>query len=137
MASPGVYPDYSSMAAGRVRIPVQFTAGASGAVPSLTAFSQAMGVESVSKPTGTGIYKIVFDETYEGMLSMSKPVIVQASYAKTGACDMMVTALEVSDPDEKSVTVLFTAGDDGDPVDLASGDLVVVEFDLQYLNLNS
>jgi hypothetical protein len=127
--------DQSSQASGLVDIPVKFTAGASGAVPALSAFAQHNGVAAVTKPSGTGIYKITLEDAYLARVGFIRDV-KQASYSSSGACHIQITADTTSDPTDPSVTLLVTTAA-GAAVNLASGDVVTITLVMQYLDANS
>lgn len=102
----------------------QCTAGTSGAVPST--FDRARDIASVVK--GTNTYVFTLSRGCTALLGWQINVI-QASYSKTGACKGEVFAEDVASAN-KSITVKFFDGD-GDPVDLAAGDVLRCTFDLK------
>jgi hypothetical protein len=133
MANAGTYSDETSTTSGRVTVPVQWTSGASGAVPALSAFAQRYGLTSCTHGA-TGVYTLVFDDSYVGLLDFSESII-QASYSKNGACKVRITANNIA-ATAKSIVLLVVDGD-GDAVEPASGDVLVLDFALQYLNANA
>lgn len=118
----GYWVDLSSFQPGRTYIDLQFTAGASGAVP--TTFIKDAGITSVTK-TGatTGIYVVTLSQVYlAGLLSFPVIGIKQATYsATTGACFALLTTNAVATTGAITVTFVNAAGA---AVDLAEGDIV-------------
>lgn len=133
MANAGTYSDYSSTVSGRVEVPIQWTSGSSGTVPALTAFAQRYGLVSCTHGA-TGVFTLVFDERYVGLLAF-KEAIMQASYSKTGACKVRITANNIG-ASGQSIVLLVVDGD-GDAVDPTTNDVLILEFALQYLNANA
>jgi len=131
MANPAPYSDTTNQASGLVWMPVKFTAGASGALPALSAFAQHNGLAAAAKPSGTGIYTLTLEEPYLDLVDFSAK-IKQASYSSSGACNVEITA-DATSGQTRLLTLLVTTSA-GAAVNLASGDVVILMLCLQYMN---
>lgn len=113
---------------------LQFVAGASGAVPTYPgSFARSSeAVAAVSKPAGTGIYRVALAETYFNIGALTVTTL-QASFATTGAYEWTFTTDNVANGLATTpyfeITFRTVAGA---AVDLASGDTVYMSFDLKY-----
>src|SRR5262245_51183187 len=102
----GFWSDLSSYVPGKCFVDLQFTAGTSGAVPStLTTFA---GIASVTKTVTTGKYTITLSEPVFRLTGIGGSV-KQASYSKTGACDIRLLSEDVQNA--KTIDVLVVDGD--------------------------
>lgn len=126
MATNGPYQspvDIASWQAGLNFMPLQWTSGASGAVP--TTLTKSYGVASVVHGA-TGVYVVTLSEQWAAYLGMIEE-IMQASYSKNGACKVRRTAIDLT---AKTITLLVVDGD-GDAVEPASGDIISLTFLMQ------
>ncbi len=104
----------------------QFTAGASGAVPTdpaSTSWTRSKDLLSASD-TGTGVHTFNLQRGWTALVHWDVK-IKQASYAKSGACAAILTTDDVAAAVPK-VVLTFVDGD-GDAVDLAEGDIVRIQ----------
>lgn len=130
--NPGLYPDFSSMQQGTVLIPVQWTSGATGAVPALSAFTYSAGVKSVTR-NSAGDFTIVFKGgAAAGFIGMDEN-IVQASYSNTGACYAIIKVNSLKTKGTFSVEIM-TVNAAGAATDPTTGDVIALLFTLQYVN---
>jgi hypothetical protein len=110
----------------KVTCDLQFTSGASGAVP--TTLTKRNGITSVTR-TGTGAYTVVFAERPDAFLGGFGSVQpTGAAYDATLAEDVKVFNMVLSTSTAKFVTVRPDTAAVTDP---ASGDIVTVTFVLQ------
>ncbi len=117
--------DNSDTQGGIDTVRVKFTAGSAGAVPAFP-LSMSNGVVSVAKPGTTGKYDIVFVRAQNQSAGFYGDIL-QASYSKNGASFVRKIAENSA---AGTCSVQFEDGD-GDPVDLASGDIVTLVFERQ------
>jgi hypothetical protein len=117
--APGFYPDRTANVGFVKDLFIEWTSGSSGAVASSPGYNEVVSITR----TGTGAYTIQFSQAYNGARCMSWS-ITQASYAKTGACDVR----HVADANEASNGTLkvLTVDGDGDAVDPTTGDVIRV-----------
>ncbi len=105
--NPGFWQNITSYQNGRTFIDVVYLSGASGSVPSpLGAVNYGLASLAYS---ATGILTATFSEQAHGLLNYNLNV-KQATYSKTGACFVKVTAIDLV---AKTVTMLVVdaAGD--------------------------
>lgn len=124
MASPSIKLANDSRL-GVVPVRINFTSGASGAVPTTLHVPLVRSV-AISGTT----YTVTMEETWLDMMAF-EGCVVQASFATSGA--MYAVPLTVTVATDKKITFSFNRGDTGAAVAPASGDLVKVKFDLVYL----
>src|SRR5262245_7227410 len=114
--------DHASFQPGTVRVDLEFTAGASGAVP--TTLTTSYGITSVTKSTNDYIVK--FDDTYFKFLG-GFGNIVQATPAAGAAFDPKHTAFNAAAAGGATVTVTpHTAAGATNP--LVVGDILQYTF---------
>lgn len=102
-----------------------WVSGSSGAVASYT---RKQGITSVVHGA-TGVYVVTFDAEWYKLLDWSGWV-QQASYSKTGACDIRMTANAIATAGTHTVTFLVVDGD-GDAVESTTGDILTISFRVQ------
>ncbi len=125
---PGGWGNDNSDSQGHIdTVRIKFTATTDGAVPAFP-LEMSNKVLSVEQTVTTGSYDIQFANA-EYQSAGFYGDILQASYAKSGACFVRKLA---EDSAAGTVTVQFEDGD-GDAVDLASGDVVTLVFERQRM----
>jgi hypothetical protein len=129
--NPGIYPDFSSMQTGTVKVPVQWTSGGTGAVPALSAFKYKAGITSVTR-NSAGLFTIVFPAACKGIFGVYGNV-VQASYSASGAVSPIIKANNMTVLGTHSIQIQ-TSTAAGAAVDPASGDVIMLVFDCQWSN---
>jgi len=107
-----------------------FTAGASGAVPALSAFTIPGTTRDLDPATGkvaasTGLYDFFFKYPFLALLPGWEIQVIQASYSASGAVEGYITVDNVATAGAPKVRVTFRTAA-GAAVDLASGDQVFV-----------
>jgi len=120
---PGFWKDISSYTPGRAYVDLEWTSGASGALPST--LTQKSGVRSVAHGS-TGVYVVTLDETPYHLTNFIES-IEQASYSKAGACKVRITAHDFA---AKTITLLVVDGD-GDAVEPTTDDIIRLTFAFQ------
>ena len=122
---------------GKVDVDVQFTAGASGAVGTVygsTLFYPGGVVLSVTKPAGTGIYRVTLRETWY-RLSNVWGTIVQPSFVNTHAGDIFISADSVNDPTKNYFEIVTRSLDTtAAATDMTSGDTIKFTARLWFQN---
>lgn len=103
---------------------IQFTAGASGAVP--TTFTRARGIASIAKSTND--YIITLSKGGTALVDWLVPKVIQASPSDAGAWEAKVTAEDVDGA--KTIQLSFY-NDGGTAVALAEGDILRFTFFLK------
>ncbi len=111
-------------------IALQMTMGSSGAVPTSLTRNGGGLITSVVHGS-TGVYVVTLNNAFSGGLIGICQNIMQASYSKSGACDVRVTAEAVATAATHTITLLIVDGD-GDAVDPTTNDVVSVVFKLSY-----
>ncbi len=120
---PGFYINLTSTTPQKALLDLVWTSGSSGAVPS--ALTTSAEVASVVHGA-TGVYVV----TLKGVpyrLNVFKESIQQASYSKTGACKVRITATDLA---AKTITLLVVDGD-GDAVEPTTNDIIRLGFEFQ------
>jgi hypothetical protein len=111
-----------------------FTAGASGALPALSAYSEKWAdLKSTTTKTAasTGLYDFFLNSVWLGIAGGWSIGVIQASYSASGACYGDITVDNVSTAAAPKFRVTFRTAA-GAAVDLASGDKVFVSVPLKY-----
>ena len=125
---PRTFPILSGQAS-EVTLGIKFVAGASGALPALSAFLPKIAGNNLDPATtkvasSTGLYDFFLANSYQALRGWNFNVI-QASYSASGACKGHVTVDSVGLATPKVRVTFYTAA--GAAVDLASGDKVYGE----------
>lgn len=120
--NPGFFTDITSYQGGRTWVDLTWTSAASGALPALSDSGVSAGVTS-NTHGATGVYTIVFDGQPYNLINFGQ-AIQQASYSKTGACEVQLTGF---DAPSKTATLLVVDAA-GDAVEPASGDVIRLTF---------
>lgn len=129
MSRPGYFSDVTNFESGKVGIDLEWTSGASGAVPALTAFSHGgVGqVTSVAKGA-TGVLTITMTDKWDDLLQFNGWVI-QAAYSSAGACNVRVTANNTSAAAKTLVLLVTNAA--GAAVDPTTNDTIYINLVMQ------
>src|ERR1700690_1917257 len=85
-----------------------WTSAATGAVPTSypSGYTRASDDVKIPARTGTGAYTITLGAPWAGKLFGIIPYILQASYSKTGACNMVLVEDKSSDVTTPEVKIL-------------------------------
>lgn len=117
--------DTSDTQGGIVHYRVGWTSGSSGAVPSFP-LNMSEGITSVTHGS-TGVYTVVLANNFYQFAGLGVHTIKQASYSKTGACDVVVTGATGS----TGTVVLLVVDGDGDAVDPTTNDVIYLDIEVQ------
>lgn len=127
MPGPAPFTDRTSHESGVVDTFLQWTSGASGAVPST--LTRSMGVKSVVHGA-TGVYVVTLKSPWKNSPLEFTQAIMQASYSASGACFVRVTADASSNSTTPTITLLVVNAA-GAAVEPTTGDVIRVSFKLQ------
>lgn len=119
--------DFASFHPGEVAINCQFTAGASGAVPALSAFTRRAGIAGVTL-SPTGLYMFTFEDASVSVLDVHAEVL-QVTYAAAHGGQATRTPTDTINTATPTVTLQVRSCDGlGTAVALTSGDVFNVRF---------
>lgn len=111
--------------AGLLRIHLEYTSGASGAIP--TTLKRSNGIASVVR-TGAGVVVLTLNNPAQDFMDFVA-FVEQATPSNTGACHVTVVDSVASSPG--TVTITFRKNSDYSVQDTASGDVVYVSFSVK------
>jgi hypothetical protein len=121
-----LYPPAGNFQPERVEVDLQFTSGASGAVP--TTFLKKSGISGVTRDN-TGLYSATLDEGFVAFVNGWGGVLpTGGAFASTIAQEVVVFAASTSTKVIKFATV---RSDTGVAIDMASGDVLFATFVIQ------
>ncbi len=114
---------------GLIRIPVKFSVTTAGAVNVISHGKQY--ILSIVKGT-TGFVVTLLEPCVEFMSQTLK--IIPASYSNARACNVQVSASDVTNQTTPTITFLTVDGLGATPIDMTTGDLVYGEITLKYID---
>lgn len=127
MSKPTQFSDINSSSSGRNFIDLQWTSGASGAVPATLDRNGSGEIVSVVHGA-TGVYTITLANPWADFLVFTSWVR-QASYSASGACFVRITADNTQSSPATFVVLAVTAA--GAAVEPASGDVIYINIEMQ------
>lgn len=130
MGRPGYFSDDTANESGQVELYLQYTSGATGAIPTTLLRSSGFGLGSTAAiaRTGVGLFTIQFDQIWALKYLDFNGVFQQAAYSAAGACEVQILTDTVATNGQMTIEVTNAAGAAVDP---ANGDIVTYHWTMQ------